>query len=183
MFIVLHAIVAAAFSLLSGSSAPAQEKTRTRWGSLVWLHLVGTGGWVGRSHVGAAPMLFFRSDCLWSTGIRLVLAPALPNKFAAQTAPSGPPTSSMAGRATLERRPAPSLMYIFPYAVVTVALSHLAGFTPLASRPCMHRSGDRAGRGWSIVHMKRRAGAFCRIDHARLRGVQASVRLSGWSLP
>ena len=105
----------------------AREKTRTRRGTAV---LVQTGRWVGRSHVGAVrPQMFFRHDRLWSAGIRLVLAPTFPNQIA-KTASSGPPTSPMAGRTTPRQGPAPSIMYIFAYAIATVALSHLAGFTP-----------------------------------------------------
>jgi hypothetical protein len=60
MFIVLHAIVAAALSLLSGRLPLRWEKTRTRWGSLVWLHLWGPADGVGRSHVGAVrPQVLF----------------------------------------------------------------------------------------------------------------------------
>ena len=138
MCTVLHAIVAAALLLLAGSSAPAAWKeTGPRRGPLLaWLCRVGAG-W-GRP-IGAerSQMPFFWNDLVWSAAIGLVLAalaPALPNKFAETD-----PTSSMARSATLKRRPASSIMYIFPYAVVTAALSHLAGSSPPAPRPCMHR--------------------------------------------
>jgi hypothetical protein len=87
-------------------------------------------------------LLFFGNDLVWSAAIGLVLAalaPALPNLIA-QSAPNGP-TSSMARSATLKRRPASSIMCIFPYAIVTAALSHLAGSSPPAPRPCMHHGG------------------------------------------
>jgi hypothetical protein len=68
-------------------------------------------------------------------------------------------------------------MYIFPCAIVTVALSHLAGSSAPAPRPCMHgqhgglgASGDRAGLVRSVGR-----------SH-RSRGVQISAQLSGWSL-
>jgi len=122
--------------------------------------------------------VFFGNDHACRAGIGLLLSSALPNQIA-QTAP----TSSMAASAALNRRPASSVMYMFPYAIVTSALSRLAGPSPLAPRPCMHQSGDRAhppaGRS---AHGMRRARVVCRIDHARLRGVQASAQLSGWSL-
>ena len=87
----------------------------------------------------AARCLFLGSDRIWYAAIGLVLAalaPALRNQFA-RTAPSGPATSSIARSATLKRRPASSIMYIFPYAIVTAALSHLAGSSPPAARPCI----------------------------------------------
>jgi hypothetical protein len=158
MCTVLHAIVAAALPLLAGSSAPAAWKeTGPRRGPLLaWLW--SCGGRMGSAdRRGALPDAVFWIDLLWSAAIGLVLAalaPALPNQFA-QTAPSGP-TTSMARSATLKRRPASSIMYIFPYAIVTVALSHLAGSSPPARAP-VHEwaswragtSGDRAGLGKS----------------------------------
>jgi hypothetical protein len=51
----------------------------------------------------------------------------------------------MARSATLKRGLASSIMYIFPCAIVTVALSHLAGSSPPAPRPCMH--GHHGGLG------------------------------------
>jgi hypothetical protein len=96
---------------------------------------------------GALPDADFWIDLVWSAAIGLVLAalaPALPNQFA-QTAPSGP-TSSMARSATLNRRPASSSTYIYPYAIVTAALSQLAGSSPPAPRPCMHGGLGHPGR-------------------------------------
>ena len=109
---------------------------------LAWLCRVGAG-W-GRP-IGAerSQMPFFWNDLVWSAAIGLVLAalaPALPNQFA-QT----DPTSSMARSATLKRRPASSVINIVPYAIVTAALSHLAGSSPPAPRPCMH--GHHGGLG------------------------------------
>jgi hypothetical protein len=65
-----------------------------------------------------------------------VLALALPNQIV-HTAP----TSSMAARATLKRRPASSIMSTSPYVIVTATLYMLAGSSSLAPRhmcPCMH---------------------------------------------
>jgi hypothetical protein len=62
-------------------------------------------------------------------------------------------------------------MYIFPYDIVTVALSRLAGFSPPRSAPVHVSIRDRADE----------VGLY-RIDLARLRGVQVSLQLSGWSL-
>ncbi len=147
MCTVLHAIVAAALPLLAGSSAPAaRQETGPRRGLLLaWLCRVGAG-WGCPIGAERSQMPFFWNDLVWSAAIGLVLAalaPALPNQFA-QTAPSGPPTSSMARSATLKRMPASSIMYIFPYAIVTAALSHLAGSSPPAPRPCMHGHHGRA---------------------------------------
>ena len=111
-------------------------------GCVVW----GPDG-VGRSARSAPRCFFFWNDLVWSAAIGLVLAalaPALPNLIA-QTATSGPPTSSMARSATLKRIPASSIMFIVPYAIVTAALSHLAGSSPPAPRPCMH--GHHGGLG------------------------------------
>ncbi len=101
-------------------------------------------------------------DHVWCADIGQVLAPAPPNRIA-QTAR----TSSMAARAVLDRRPASSLMYIFPYTIVTVALSLLAGSSPLAPVHAWWASGDRAGWGRPIARGTRRCvRKFCRIDHA-----------------
>jgi hypothetical protein len=54
-------------------------------------------------------------------------------------------TSSTAARATLKRGPASSITCIFPCVIVAIALSCLAGSSPLALRPCMH--GGQWGRG------------------------------------
>ncbi len=111
---------------------------------LAWLCRVGRMGSADRR--GALPDAVFWNNLVWSAAIGLVLAalaPALSNQ-SAQTAPSGP-TSSMARSATLKRRPASSIMFIFPYAIVTVALSQLAGSSPPAPRPCMHGHHGRAG--------------------------------------
>jgi hypothetical protein len=136
MCTVLQAIVAAALLLLAGSSAPAaRQETGARRGPLLaWLSRVGAG-W-GRPIGAERSQMPFWNDLVWYAAIGLVLAalaPALSNQ-SAQTAPSGP-TSSMAGSATLKRRPASSIMYIFLYAIVTVAFSHLAGSSPPAPRP------------------------------------------------
>ncbi len=86
-------------------------------------------GSVGRSRVSAArPQMgrvFFNHDCC--AGIGLLLSSALQNQIAQM-----PPTSSMATSAALNRGPASSVMYIFPYAIIAAALSRLAGASPLA---------------------------------------------------
>ncbi len=145
-----------ALCLLAGSSAlrsSAWRRTGTRRGSL-WVRHLGKGvdGW-GRSadRAWARPArrcLFFRSDHVCCAGIGLLVFSALPHQIA-QTAP----TSSMATSAALNRRPASSIVYIFPYAIVAAALSRLAGSSPLA--PCarrsseLHISEDQAGVGRS----------------------------------
>ena len=69
MCTVLRAIVAAALSLLSGSSAPrcsARQSTGTRRGpQLVWLYLVGAGGWDRpiAPRRSAPPGAFFFMEC------------------------------------------------------------------------------------------------------------------------
>jgi hypothetical protein len=127
-------------------------------------------------------MPFFWNDLVWSAAIGLVLAalaPALPNQFA-QTVPSGP-TSSIARSATLKRRPASSIMYIFPYAIVTIALSHLAGSSPPAPRPCMHvgLGHPGPGQGRSVCRYRRssRAG-LCADASEPARGDLCKDRLN-----
>ncbi len=148
---------------------------------------VSCGGRMGSAdRRGAPPDAVFWNDLVWSAAIGLVLAalaPALPTQFA-QTVPSGPPTSSMARSATLKRRPASSIMYIFPYAIVTFALSHLAGSSPPTPRLCMHghhgglghpgTGRDKFGRAWDAPRPRG-------LSH-RSRRVQISAQLSGLSL-
>ncbi len=91
----------------------------------------GVDGW-GRSadRAWARPArrcLFKRSDHVCCAGIGLLLSSALPHQIA-QTVR----TSSMAASAALNRRPASSIVHILPYAIVTVALSRLAGPSPVA---------------------------------------------------
>ena len=166
MCTVLHAIVAAALPLLAGSSAPAaRQETGPRRGAAVGL-AVSCGGRMGSAdRRGALPDAVFWNDLVSSAVIGLVLAalaPALPNQ-SAQTVPSGP-TSSMARSATLKRMPASSIMYIFPLAIVTIALSRLAGSSPPAPRPCMHVGLGHPGTGTRSV------------------GLQISAQLAGWTL-
>ena len=131
-----YAIVNALF-LLAGSSAlaPPLGGGLERGGRSLWVRRIwGRGrrmGSVGRSRVGAArpQMLFFRirSDHVCCAGIGLLLSSALPHQNA-QTAP----TSSMAARVALNRGPASSMVNIFLHAIVTAALSRLAGPSALA---------------------------------------------------
>ncbi len=146
---VLHAIVAAALPLLAGSFAPAaRQETGPRRGTAVGLAVSCGGRMESADRRGALPDAVVWVDLVWPAAIGLVLAalaPVLPNQFA-QTAPSGS-TSSMARSATLKRRTASSFMYIFLYAIVTAALSHLAGSSPPAPRPCMHGGLGHPGTG------------------------------------
>ena len=94
----------------------------------------GASGEGGRDRVGrpiargrGPPADFFGNDHVCCAGIGLLLSSALPNQITQM-----PPTSSMATSAALNRGPASSVMYIFPYAIVAAALSRLAGPSALA---------------------------------------------------
>jgi hypothetical protein len=118
-------------------------------------------GFSDRAWARPARRCFFLNDRVCCAGIGLLLSSALPDQIT-QT----PPTSSMATSAALNRGPASSIiMYIFPYAIVTVALSRLAGPSPLAPRPCNPGTGHPGPV--DLAHGARRARAVCRIDHAR----------------
>ena len=113
----------------------AWRRTGTRRALAVGSAHLGKGvdGW-GRSadRAWARPARrcpFGGNDHVCCAGIGLLFSSALPPQIA-QTAP----TSSIATTAALNRRPASSIVYIFPYAIVAAALSRLAGSSPLA--PC-----------------------------------------------
>jgi hypothetical protein len=167
-----------AFPPLRFVCPPAALRGRAleRGGDRSWLGCIlwGPADGVGRSRLGAArPQVpFLWNARVWSAGIGLVLAPALPNQIAL-TAPSGPPTSSTAARTTLKRGPASSITCILPCVIVAVALSRLAGSSPLALRPCMAGSGG--GASWT-------GRPIAPHPHFMSLAVQASLQLSGWSL-
>ena len=113
----------------------AWRRTGTRRALAVGSAHLGKGvdGW-GRSADRAWARPARRCFCLvndhvWCAGIGLLLSSAPPHQIAQPA-----PTSSMAARAALNRRPASSIVHILPYAIVTVALSRLAGPSPVA--PC-----------------------------------------------
>ncbi len=112
-------------------------------------------------------------DRIWSAGIWLVFAPALPSQIA-QTAPS----SSTAARATLKRGPASSIACILPCAIVAVALFRLAGSSPLALRPCMH------GAQWGGADFQNlRLGSIKFLNDASNEPCNGSVEYSIYTRP
>jgi hypothetical protein len=150
MCTVLHAIVAAALSLLTGSSAPrcsARQSTGTRRGpQLVWLYLVGAGGWVGRSRAGAArpPGAFFYGTIAF--GLQ-ASASSSPRRFQPRSLrpPLGPPphrrpqerlSSEGLHRPSRASFPAPSSPSRFPASQVRLR--------SLCARACLAGSGGEA---------------------------------------
>ena len=178
----LHAIVAAALSLLSGSSAPrcsARQSTGARRGpQLVWLYLVGAGGW-GRPIAprrGAPPGAFFFMECS-----RLVCRHR-PRPRAGASKPDrsdgGPQwaphlidgrKSDSQARACIVRRVHPSLCHrrhraFLPRRFVSARSAPVHAWRAVGE-------GHR-GRGRPIAPR----------PHFMSLAVQASLQLSGWSL-
>jgi hypothetical protein len=176
----LYAVVAAALFLLAGSSAlaPPLGGELERGGARFGFGASGEGGRrigsVGRSRVGAArPQMPF-----WGERSRLLCRHRAPLFLGAST----PDRSDGPHLIHCDDSSSQSKTCIVHRVHLSLRHRHRRAFAPLrfVSRRSIV-SGDRAGVGRS-AHGTRRARESCRIDRARVRDVQVSLQLSGWSL-
>jgi hypothetical protein len=184
MCTVLHAIVAAALSRLAGSSAPAALLGRglERGGDRCWFGciFVGAGGWgfpIARGRGPPADAFFERSRLLCRHRAPPFLGASKPDLS------EGPQWAHLIDG---QERNSQTRACIVHHVHLSLRHRHRRAFPPrrfISARPAAVQSGDRAGLGSvDLAHGTRRARAFCRIVHARQRGVQLSLQLSGWSL-